>query len=140
MEDRIKKLEDAVVSLSETINIGFQKIDDNFQLLDKKVELVDRKLELLDRKAELLAKKVEVLDDKVEILGKKVDVIQGNSVSTIEILETGINNVRTELNSGVNDIRYIKGEIQKISVVTRYENDYPYLNKNAPGEDGKLLN
>jgi len=47
------------------------------------------------------------------MLNEKVDTLQGNSSSTIEILETGFNNIQTE--------------IKKISVVTRYKIDYPEL-------------
>lgn len=103
MEQAIKKLQDSVTLLSENMIIGFQKSDDNFHLLN-------RKMELLDTTVDLLGKKV---DDNFESLNKRIDLLQGNSFSTMESLEKGINE--------------IKSELQKISVVTRYENDYFYL-------------
>lgn len=53
------------------------------------------------------------VDHNFESLNKRIDLLQGNSVSTMESLEKGINDVKSEL--------------QKISVVTRYENEYFYL-------------
>ncbi|QNK61444.1 hypothetical protein H7F33_12815 [Pedobacter sp. PAMC26386] len=46
----------------------------------------------------------------------------------METLETGINDIRIELGSGINDIKDIKSEIQKIYVVTRYESRLSILN------------
>lgn len=110
MEQAIKKLQDSVTLLSENMIIGFQKSDDNFHLLNRKMDLLDRRVELLEKTVDLLGKKV---DDNFESLNKRIDLLQGNSFSTIESLEKGINE--------------IKSELQKISVVTRYENDYFYL-------------
>ncbi len=114
MEVRIEKIEQSVALLSETINVGFQKIDDNFQLLNKKIDLLQ--------------------GDAIST-NKKIDSLQGKSVSTMETLETGINDIRTELGAGINDIKDIKSEIQKISVTTRYEQDYLYLKDEPKAED-----
>lgn len=110
MEQAINKLQESVALLSETMTIGFQKSDYNFQLLSQKVESLDQKVGSLDRKLGSLNQKV---DDNFESLNKRIDLLQGNSVSTMESLEKGIKD--------------IKSELEKISVVTRYKNDYFYL-------------
>ncbi|MGY0036427.1 hypothetical protein [Pedobacter sp. NJ-S-72] len=117
MEQAINKLQESVALLSETMMIGFKKSDDNFQLLSRKVELMGQDVQGLTRDVQGLTQNMQLLtqkvDDNFESLNKRIDLLQGNSVSTMESLEKGIND--------------IKSELQKISVVTRYESDYFYL-------------
>ncbi len=96
--------------MEQTIN----KIQESIVLLSKAMAIGFQRN---DDNFQLLSQKVELLDQKVDnnfvALNKRIDLLQGNSVSTIESLEKGISDIRAEL--------------QKISVVTRYENDYFYL-------------
>ena len=83
--------------------------------LDTFIEAVQSAFEKIDKNFESFNKRFDTINLKLNTLVEKVDLLQGNSSSTIEILETGFNDIKTEIN--------------KISVVTRYDHDFPYLNK-----------
>lgn len=97
-------------------------MEDRLRLVEEKIDAftaaVQSAFEKIDKNFESFNKRFDLINAKLNILTEKVDVIQGNSSHTIETLETGFND--------------IKGEIQKIAVVTRYENDYPYLKSDQP--------
>ncbi|TDO23756.1 hypothetical protein [Pedobacter duraquae] len=105
MEERLTRLEEKLDTFIDAVQSAFQKIDKNFESFNKRFDVINAKLNSLN---------------------EKVDILQGNSSSTIEILETGFNDIKTE--------------IQKISVVTRYENDYPYLAKEEAKSGEQPLN
>ena len=92
MEDRLKRVEEKLDTFVEAVQSAFGKIDKNFESFNKRFDTINTKL---------------------NILCGKVDVLQGDSSHTIETLETGFNDIKTE--------------IEKIAVVTRYEIDYPHL-------------
>jgi len=94
MEDRLIKLEEKLSTFINAVQSAFEKIDKNFESFNKRFDVINVKLNTLH---------------------EKIDLLQGNSSSTIETLETGFNDIKTE--------------IEKISIVTRYENDLPYLIK-----------
>ena len=97
MEERLIKLEEKLDTFINAVQSAFEKIDKNFESFNKRFDVINTKL---------------------NILTEKVDTLQGKSSHTIETLETGFNDIKTEIN--------------KIAVVTRYDNDYPYL---AKGDD-----
>lgn len=88
------KLEEKLDSFIEVVQSAFEKINQNFESFNKRFDAINQKL---------------------TVIGDKIDLLQGDSSHTIETLETGFNDIRSE--------------IQKIAVVTRYENDYPYLKR-----------
>lgn len=95
MEDRLKIIEEKLDAFTEAVQSAFEKIDKNFESFNKRFDAINFKLNTLT---------------------EKVDLLQGNSSHTIETLETGFNDIKTEIN--------------KIAVVTRYDNDYPALRPN----------
>lgn len=104
MEERLTRLEEKLDTFINAVQSAFEKIDKNFESFNKRFE---------------------VINSKLTTLNEKVDLLQGKSSHTIETLETGFNDIKTE--------------IQKISVVTRYEIDYPYLtNNDGKGNDQPL--
>ncbi|NQX40352.1 hypothetical protein SAMN05421820_105231 [Pedobacter steynii] len=105
MEERLKTLEDKLDTFIDAVQSAFEKIDKNFESFNKRFDAIHIKL---------------------NVINEKVDLLQGNSSSTIEILETGFNDIKTEIN--------------KISVVTRYDHDYPYLDKSSQKFTGENLN
>ncbi|TDQ11703.1 hypothetical protein [Pedobacter metabolipauper] len=94
MEERFNNLEEKLDIFINVVQSAFEKIDKNFESFNKRFD---------------------VINGKLNTISEKVDFLQGNSSSTIEILETGFNDIKTK--------------IHKISVVTRYEIDYPYIAK-----------
>lgn len=92
MEDRLKIVEEKLDGFIGAVQSAFEKIDKNFESFNKRFDTINTKLNRIN---------------------EKVDLLQGNSSHTIETLETGFNDIKTE--------------IQKIAVVTRYEIDFPAL-------------
>lgn len=96
MEERLNRLEYKLDTFIDAVQSAFEKIDKNLESFNKRFDAINIKLNAIN---------------------EKVDLLQGNSSSTIEILETGFNDIKTEIN--------------KISVVTRYDHNYPYLDKSG---------
>lgn len=105
MDENVAKLEEKLDTFINAVQSAFEKIDKNFESFNKRFDSINSKLNTLN---------------------EKVDFLQGDSSSTIEILETGFNDIKTE--------------IKKISVVTRYENDYPYLTTDESKAADRSLN
>ncbi|HWW40459.1 hypothetical protein [Pedobacter sp.] len=147
MEEKLKRLEEKLDTFVEVGQSAFKKIDKNFQSFDTFIEAVQSAFERIyrnfesfdtfkeatqaafekiDKNFESFNKRFDAINVKLNSLSERVDFIQGNSSSTIEILETGFNDIKTEIN--------------KISVVTRYEHDFPYLNKTNQKTNSENLN
>lgn len=92
MEARLDKLEKKLDTLIDSVQSAFEKIDQNFKSFNNRFDTINHKLNTLN---------------------EKVDLIQGNSTSTIEVLETGFND--------------IKAEIDKLSIFTRYEHESLFM-------------
>ena len=95
MEERLNRLEIKLDTLINSVQSAFEKIDQNFESFDKRFDHINLKLL------------------KLNVLIEKVDSLQGNSSSTIEILETGFND--------------IKSEIDKLSIFTRYDHETSFI-------------
>ena len=117
-EERMTAFEDTYAKHIVELRHTFRRIDENFEAINKKFEAVESAFKKIDKNFEYFNKRLDLIESKLNTVIEKVDFLQGNSTSTIEILEIGFNDIKTK--------------IQKISVVTRYELDYPYLIKEDP--------
>lgn len=76
MEERIKMLEDKLDTFIDAVQSAFEKIDKNFESFNKRFDTINTRLSAIN---------------------EKIDLLQGDSSSTIEILETGFNDIKTEI-------------------------------------------
>lgn len=106
MEKRVETLEKSIIHLSaelkevkELIGAGFKKVSTNFDSIKKEIDS--------------LHLKVDILGKKFDSLGKKFDSLEGNTTEGFEGVGLKLENL-TE-------------EISKISMVTRYEDEFNNL-------------
>ncbi len=99
LENIVKHITEELTSLRHTIGDGLKKVESNFDVLVKKVDGTN--------------KKVDINSNKIDLLSNKLD---GLDTSTTD----GLSEVGVKLES-------LTEEIQKISVVTKYTEEYDNL-------------